>query len=183
MLAKPSKSTEHGEHVVPLKYYLGVAGALYLLTVLTVAVSFVHLGPFNTIVAMLIAGVKASLVALIFMHLFWDNKLLLFIFLTSLVFLAIFIGLTLADTLRRGDIYSETGGPINPQSEMYAPGDTTATGGQSEEAGVIPSDTYTSGADTSAADTAATDTAGAADTTQPATGDTGNQEQPSGRGH
>lgn len=154
MLAQPAPTDEHGEHVVPLKVYFGVAGALFFLTALTLGMSFVDLGPMNMLVAMLIAGIKASLVALIFMHLLWDNKFLMAIFLTALVFLAIFIGLTLADTMRRGDIYQESGRPITPQSEMYNTQGQNGAGGQTQEAGVIPSNTYTSGTDSTKADTA-----------------------------
>lgn len=125
MLAKPTTTDAHGEHVVPLKIYLGVAGSLFFLTMLTLAMSYVDLGPYNMLVAMLIAGLKASLVALIFMHLLWDNKFLMTIFLTALLFLAIFIGITLMDTLHRGDIYQQSAGPIHPQSEMYTKEDTT----------------------------------------------------------
>jgi len=49
--------------------------ALLLLTVVTVLVSYVDLGLWNTVVALLIASVKASLVALFFMHLKGESRL------------------------------------------------------------------------------------------------------------
>jgi hypothetical protein len=77
---------------------------------------------------------KASLVALIFMHLYYDDKLYLTIFVMALLMLSIFIVITLFDTLRRDDIYQQTGQPINPNAELYeqqsgaAAGDTTMSG-------------------------------------------------------
>ena len=65
------------KHVLPLKVYLGVAAALLFLTVVTVAVSVVDFGhlvgmpALNLIVALAIATLKASLVAAIFMHLWF----------------------------------------------------------------------------------------------------------------
>ncbi len=106
-------------HVLSLKVYLGAGAALLFLTVITVAVSFVHLGPFNLVVAMLIASIKASIVALIFMHLAYDNKLFLSFFLISIAFVTMFIVLTMFDTLRRGDLYEESAKPIQEQSIIY----------------------------------------------------------------
>ncbi len=112
-------SKAHSEHVIPLKYYIGVAGALFIMTIVTVAVSFVDLGGFNAIVAVGIATFKALLVALIFMHLLFDKKINLFIFSIGLVFIAIFISITMFDTLRRADIYEIRGDSINKEAEMY----------------------------------------------------------------
>jgi len=44
------------------------------LTVVTVAAAQVNLGSLNVPIALAIASVKAALVALIFMHLLWDEK-------------------------------------------------------------------------------------------------------------
>ncbi|MHB2153334.1 cytochrome C oxidase subunit IV family protein [Calditrichota bacterium GD2] len=112
-------SQNQKDHILPLKVYLLSGAALLLLTVVTVAISFVHLGPFNLAVAMLIASFKASIVALIFMHLAYDNKLFLSIFLVSIAFVTVFIVLTMFDTLRRGDLYQESAKPIQEQSIIY----------------------------------------------------------------
>jgi len=82
-------------------------------------VSFVHLGPFNLVVAVGIATVKAMLVALFFMHLYYDNKLFMGVFLSALAFLGIFIILTMFDTMRRDDLYREVAQPIRKQAVMY----------------------------------------------------------------
>ena len=78
-------------HITPIRTYVGVAAALITMTGLTVAISFIDLGPFNITVALLIASVKALLVAFFFMHLFWDNKIYLVLFSAGLLFLTIFL--------------------------------------------------------------------------------------------
>jgi cytochrome c oxidase subunit 4 len=111
--------SHRGAHILPLRTYLSVGAALLILTAITVSVSFIHLGPFNLVVALTIATIKAILVALFFMHLLYDNKLYLLIFVFALLILGIFIILTLFDTLRRGDIYLEVARPIQEQSVIY----------------------------------------------------------------
>jgi cytochrome c oxidase subunit 4 len=100
-------STEnHGRaHVTPLKVYLTVGIALLILTAMTVRISFIHLGGWNVVVALLIASTKGALVALFFMHLYYDKKMYAIVFSMGLLFLSIFLALTLFDTLSRGDIY------------------------------------------------------------------------------
>ena len=46
------------EHIASRKMYVLVFVSLILLTALTTAVAYVNLGPFNTVVALLIAMVK-----------------------------------------------------------------------------------------------------------------------------
>ena len=58
---------------------------LIVLTAITVAVSYFDLGPFNLIVAMSIATIKAALVAMWFMHLRYDSGLHALIFLVGVV--------------------------------------------------------------------------------------------------
>ncbi|KAA3631310.1 MAG: hypothetical protein DWP97_13480 [Calditrichaeota bacterium] len=112
-------NTGHKEHILPLSLYLGIGSMLLVLTAVTVWVSFFDFGEFNLVVAMIIAASKASLVALFFMHLKYDNKLYAIIFVSSLLFLAVFIIITMFDTLRRDDVYIEKSGPIQKQSLMY----------------------------------------------------------------
>jgi len=72
-----------------VKIYMIVFGALAVLTVVTVAVSYLHLpvGPAITI-ALLIASIKGSLVALYFMHLKGEVRAVLWtLVLTAVVFL------------------------------------------------------------------------------------------------
>jgi len=154
----------HGQHVTPLKIYLGVGAALFVLTVITVAVSYIDLGPFNLVVAMGIATVKAALVALVFMHLYYDDKLYLTIFIMALLMLSLFIVITLFDTLRRGDLYEEAASPLRQEALIYQQ-DTTETGAHTTE--------------DSTADTTGT---AVHDTTRDTTQETG-QETPAGSSH
>jgi cytochrome c oxidase subunit 4 len=97
---------KHAEpHITPMLVYLAIGGSLLLLTLVTVAVSFINLGFFNIVVALGIATFKALLVAFFFMHLYYDNKLYFLIFTLSMFFLTVLISITMLDTMRRGDIY------------------------------------------------------------------------------
>jgi cytochrome c oxidase subunit 4 len=77
--------------------YLAVFAALLVLTGATVAVSYVM----NVAVALLIASLKASLVALFFMHLKFENKLVWAFALVPIFFLVLIVGGTISDTLYR----------------------------------------------------------------------------------
>lgn len=99
----------HGDgepHVLPLSVYFAVWGALVVLTAITVAVSRFDFGSANTVIAMFVATIKGSLVALFFMHLFYDNKLNLIILVASLVFVSIFFTPVLIDLGSRGALDS-----------------------------------------------------------------------------
>lgn len=84
-------------HVVSMKILVGVWLALMVLTYVTVAATYIDLGEFNFPLAMLIATVKAALVCLYFMHLRWDKPFNTIVFVSSLGFVALFIGLVLTD--------------------------------------------------------------------------------------
>jgi cytochrome c oxidase subunit IV len=87
-------------HVVPFKVLFAVFAALIVLTVVTVSATQFDLGSWNLILAMAIATVKASLVVLFFMHLRYDSPFNALIFIAALVFVALFLSLTLLDTLQ-----------------------------------------------------------------------------------
>jgi cytochrome c oxidase subunit 4 len=80
---------------------LAVYAALVLLTGVTVLVSYADLGPWNAVVALLIASVKASLVALYFMHLKGESRLVWGFALVPILFLALILLGTLSDTMLR----------------------------------------------------------------------------------
>ena len=111
-------SEEH--HITPLKTYLIVASALFFLTAVTVWASYIDIGSFNIILALLIAGTKDGVVATFFMHLLWDDKKNATIFLGSLMFLSIFIIITLTDTEFRGGVNPESKDPINKRAAFYS---------------------------------------------------------------
>ncbi|MBS1260973.1 MAG: hypothetical protein MAG453_00290 [Calditrichaeota bacterium] len=112
-------SDRHDSHILPVRTYLMVAGALFVLTVITVIAAQYDFGSGNVVVAMLIAAGKGSLVALFFMHLKYDNKLYASFFVASLVFLAAFITLTMFDTERRDDLYPEVVPVIREHAVIY----------------------------------------------------------------
>jgi cytochrome c oxidase subunit 4 len=86
-------------HVVDVRVLLAVFAALIALTILTVAVSYFDFGPFNLIVAMGVAAVKAALVALWFMHLRYESGIHAFIFLAGVAFLGLFLVITMLDAV------------------------------------------------------------------------------------
>jgi cytochrome c oxidase subunit 4 len=103
-MSEAANASSHDEHpiahVMPLPVLLGVFAALMVLTFLTVAATWVDLGWFNLPIAMAIATVKATLVALYFMHLRYDAPFNGLALLVALVFVALFILITLLDTFQ-----------------------------------------------------------------------------------
>jgi cytochrome c oxidase subunit IV len=97
--------TEHHEnHVVSPLLYLVVFGSLMVLTVVTVAASRYDFGPWNTVVAMAIAVLKATLVVLFFMHVRWSSRLVRLMVGAAFVWLALLIGGALSDYVSRGRV-------------------------------------------------------------------------------
>ena len=84
------------------KLYYTIWITLMCLTVITAAVSFVDLGPFNTIVALVIATIKALLVVLFFMHVKYTSEKLTKIVIVSAIFwLFLLLALSMADYATR----------------------------------------------------------------------------------
>lgn len=89
---------DHGmSHVSPLSQLLLVFFSLVGLTILTVVCANAGLGRWDFLVAMIIATVKATLVALYFMHLRHDKLFNTLTFLGGVLFLLLFLGLALLD--------------------------------------------------------------------------------------
>ena len=88
-------------HVVPKKIYFFIFGSLLALTALTTGMAYVDMGQWNTIVALIIACCKATLVVLFFMHLRWSPRLMRVVLLSALLWLAILISLTTTDFFSR----------------------------------------------------------------------------------
>jgi len=76
----------------------GVLGALLFLTVVTVITGSTYLWGMDLAIAMVIATIKATLVATIFMHLRWDKSFHAFAFIGSVLFVGVFLAYTLTDT-------------------------------------------------------------------------------------
>jgi cytochrome c oxidase subunit 4 len=92
--------SEH--HVVPIRIYLLVFGALMVFTAVTVAVAFVDLGVLNNVVMLGIAVIKATLVVLFFMHVKYSTRLIPVVAAGGALFLIILFGITMSDYLSRG---------------------------------------------------------------------------------
>lgn len=81
--------------------YIVIWLALLVLTGITWGISYLDLGLWNAAAALAVASVKAALVALYFMHLRQEGRLVWAFALFPLGFLALIIFGTLADTLFR----------------------------------------------------------------------------------
>jgi cytochrome c oxidase subunit 4 len=77
--------------------------SLLILTGITVAASYVNFGKANVVVALTIATIKATLVALFFMHLLHDKPVNGLIAAAGFVFLGLFLMFTLIDFDSRQD--------------------------------------------------------------------------------
>ena len=132
-------------HILPLNLYLAVGSGLLVLTVITVIAAQMDFGQMNLLIAMGIAVVKATLVAMFFMHLKYDNRIYMLVFSGSLLFLGVFIIFTMFDTLRRGDIYEEISEPYQTEAVIYRKAETgTASSHTAADSSHTASDTETS---------------------------------------
>jgi cytochrome c oxidase subunit IV len=89
------------EKIVPVRTYVATFVALLIFTVLTTWIATIDLHQWNTVVALLIAGIKMSLVALFFMHLRWGPALDRLVAIAALFWWGILITITLADVISR----------------------------------------------------------------------------------
>ncbi len=126
---------ETHHHVMPIKAYLGVFGALLVLTAITVLVSEANLGAAGLPVAMAVAAIKAGLVIGFFMHLKYDTRFHSFVFFGTLLFVGIFFLLTFVDFNTRGLMSKEwdnktlavdKGWLTPPEPILMVPAETTA---------------------------------------------------------
>lgn len=106
------EDSEHGHegvgHVVPLKLLFAVGGTLLLFTAITVWVTYVDLGRSgNLLIAMAIATLKAGLVCAYFMHLRWDRPFNAIVFVSALLFVSLFMSITLLDKAEYEDDIQE----------------------------------------------------------------------------
>lgn len=104
-------SDDGHHHVLPKMTLFKVFGGLIVLTILTVAVAYLPLGPLNVPVAIAIATAKATLVVLFFMALWYDNPVNALTFTIGIIMVVVFITFTMFDTAFRGDL-----GNVSPQT-------------------------------------------------------------------
>lgn len=93
------------EHIVQRKVYFVIFGALMVFTALTVMAAFQDLDHFfpgaNTVLALTIAVIKATLVVLYFMHVRYSSRLIWVIVVAGIFWLGIMFVLTVSDYLTR----------------------------------------------------------------------------------
>ncbi len=77
---------------------LAVFAALVVLTIITVAQASFNFGSLDIAIVMGIATIKAGLVMAFFMHLAFDKPFNVVVFLSSFVFVALFVIFTLGDS-------------------------------------------------------------------------------------
>jgi cytochrome c oxidase subunit 4 len=100
-------STHHEDqvgHIVPVKFLVFICCILLFLTAVTVWVSRydfteINIAEMGIIMALAVATVKATFVGLYFMHLRWDRPFVGFVFVGSILFVVLFIGIALTDTM------------------------------------------------------------------------------------
>ena len=90
------------EHILSSKLYYGIWIGLLILTGTTVGVARIDLGPWNIVVALAIASLKAVLVVLFFMHLKYTSEKMTKVIIVSAIFwLLILLALSLSDYATR----------------------------------------------------------------------------------
>ncbi len=89
------------EHRPTVKTYALTWGILLALTLLTSLIGLVDLGPFSLAVGVVIALIKASLIAIFFMHALYGSKLIRVVAAGGVAWFLILLGITLADYLTR----------------------------------------------------------------------------------
>ncbi|HEX4320074.1 MAG TPA: cytochrome C oxidase subunit IV family protein [Acidobacteriaceae bacterium] len=96
---EPEQHAEH--HIVSPMVYLMIFGALLVCTALTIGASYLEMGPWNPVVAIGIACLKATLVVLFFMHVKYSSKLMKLTVGAGLFTFLILVGMSLSDYFTR----------------------------------------------------------------------------------
>ena len=132
MSAHEHTHDDHAAHAHGgIKQYAAVLSALLVLTVITVGASYLDFGAANIVIAIAIATVKASLVALFFMHLKDDNPVNAMILVSCFLFLGLLLTFCLLDIDNRpGDAPS---GKV-----MFAPQGPPSMGDKQTSTDAIP---------------------------------------------
>jgi cytochrome c oxidase subunit 4 len=107
--------------------YLGIFFALVILTIVTVAIAFKRFDSeaINVLLALLVASVKASLVAMYFMHLKFEGKLIYFIAIVPLILCVILVCALIPDIVN-SPMYNDTNHSF--MNIFHVPGQHTAEG-------------------------------------------------------
>jgi cytochrome c oxidase subunit IV len=89
------------QHIVGPATYLLIFGALIVGTLLTVGASYVEMGPWNPVVALAIACIKATLVVLFFMHIKYSSRLMKMVVGAGVFTFLILVGMSMSDYISR----------------------------------------------------------------------------------
>ena len=89
------------EHIVTRKTYVVIWALLMLFTALTFGLSYLDLGPWSAVIAVVIAATKATIIALFFMHIKYADRLTKVVALAALFWLGIMFVLTGSDFFTR----------------------------------------------------------------------------------
>jgi len=93
---------QHAEdHIVSPAVYAVILGALLIGTAITIAASYLEMGPWNPVVAIAIACAKATLVVLFFMHIKYSSKLMKLTVGAGVFTFLILVGMSLSDYFSR----------------------------------------------------------------------------------
>jgi len=88
-------------HIIPYRSLLSVLVLLIVMTLTSVAITRIYLGPLTVVLALLIAAFKSSFVLRIFMHLKFENKMFSFAVIAVAMILSVVIIITFLDYLYR----------------------------------------------------------------------------------
>jgi cytochrome c oxidase subunit IV len=107
----------HGhDHSGAAKLYLRTLLALLFLTIVTVGAAYIDFGSGNVVIALAIATIKATLVALFFMHLRYEKPVNGVIAAAGFLFLGIFLMFCFIDVDSRVNLQ-----PVNLRPPLLAP--------------------------------------------------------------
>jgi cytochrome c oxidase subunit 4 len=109
----------HAEHGGP-KVYTRNLVALLILTGITVAAANFNFGSANVVIALTVATIKASLVALFFMHLRWEKKINAIIAVAGFLFLSLLLLFSLLDVDSRENL-QPANAVVKPPAPAVAP--------------------------------------------------------------
>jgi cytochrome c oxidase subunit IV len=124
-----AQGMEHEEHEHSAVLYVVIWVVLVGFTILTYLTGRAHLGTWALPLALAIAITKSSLVVLFFMHLYDQPGANRLVILTSFIFVALIISLTLSDFATRFPLATPAGAPFGTDvpaqvEEGRAPGHT-----------------------------------------------------------
>lgn len=112
-------------HVFSVKFYLKMFGLLVAFFVLNIFIFKSSISaPYNTILLLSVAIIQAGIVAFFFMELIHEEKFFTFIFLSTILFIILFLGISLLEIPARNFFHPDEGAHIlrgYDQEGVYAP--------------------------------------------------------------